>query len=133
MLAILTAVLPAITTVLERLFPDPAEREKARLEFMTVFASADLGQLEINKAEAQSPSLFVSGWRPFIGWVGAIALAWQYLIRPLAIMIFSMVEPTIATMLLNAPALDGMLWELIFGILGMGMLRSFDKIKGVAS
>ena len=68
--------------------------------------------------------MLVAGWRPAIGWVCAAALAFNYVIRPVAIAI----HPAIVL-----PALDDSLWQLMAGMLGLGGLRTFEKVKGVAS
>jgi hypothetical protein len=86
------------------------------------------GQLDVNRAEASSPSAFTSGWRPAIGWVCAAALACQYIARPLlqwAGIVTGHAWPAL-------PGIDGNLWELMLGMLGLGGLRTFEKTKGVA-
>lgn len=119
--------------LIDRLWPDPTQAAAAKLELLKLQQSGDLaqitGQLEINKAEAQNASVFVSGWRPFIGWVCGMALAYQYLIRPLALAIAAGLGHPIVEM----PGLDSSLWELMFGMLGLGGLRTMEKLNGVAS
>ena len=83
-----------------------------------------LAQTEINKVEAASPSVFVSGWRPAIGWVCAMAMGYQYLLRPFLVAY----HPALAF-----PGLDDNLWQLLAGMLGLGGLRTFEKVNGVAS
>jgi hypothetical protein len=128
----LAALLPVLTGVLgkaaERLIPDPEARAKWVSDTLGLFMQADLSQLEVNKAEAQNPNLFVSGWRPFIGWVCGAALLYTYLLVPLVVWIGFMVGKPVP----KPPTLDDSLWELMFGMLGMGALRSFDKFKGAA-
>jgi Holin of 3TMs, for gene-transfer release len=129
----LEAVLGLATSLIDRVFPDPAQKSAAQLELLKLQQSGELaqitGQLDINKAEATNVNLFVSGWRPAIGWVCALALAYQYLIRPLS--------GTVATIagysLPPLPGLDDNLWQLMMGMLGMGGLRTFEKVQGVAS
>ena len=87
------------------------------------------GQLEVNKAEAASSSMFVAGWRPAIGWVCAAALVFQYLVRPLVTAGFILAHHPLTVTL---PGLDDNLWQLLLGMLGMGTLRTFEKTKGVA-
>jgi hypothetical protein len=74
--------------VLDRVFPDPTERAKAQLELLKLEQSGDLAvmtaQTDINKVEASNTNLFVSGWRPFVGWVCGIALLYAAIIEPLA-------------------------------------------------
>ena len=119
--------------LIDRLWPDPTQAAAAKLELIKLQQSGELsqitGQLAINNVEAANPSVFVSGWRPFIGWVCGIALAYQYLARPLSVGICAAIGHPIPDM----PGLDNNLWELMFGLLGLGTLRTFEKTKGVAS
>lgn len=130
---IITLILGALGPVLERLIPDPNARNEFALKLMNALQAADLSQLKVNEAEAQNPNLFVSGWRPSIGWVCSAALAYQFLFLPLGVYVASFYSEEAVTRLMNAPKLDGSLWELMFGMLGLGAMRSFEKIKGVAA
>jgi Holin of 3TMs, for gene-transfer release len=132
MLAILGIIAPILEKVLTSVIPDPQARQKAILEIYSSLQQSDLAQIDVNKAEAASNSLFTSGWRPFIGWVCGGALFYQYMFIPLGGFVASFFGDKYVTVILNAPKLDGTLWELMFGMLGMGALRSFDKIRGVA-
>jgi len=131
----LAALIPAIGPILDKLvglIPDPNARAKAQAEFMrdllAQLSAADAAQVAVNKAEAETGSLFVGGWRPMIGWVCALSLAYQYLGRAIATAVFD----AMGWYLPYLPGLDEHLWELMFGLLGMGALRSFEKIKGAA-
>jgi hypothetical protein len=126
---------PAIGSIVQKvldLIPDPNSRAKAAEEYqraiLDMAARAESEQREINRAEAASPSVFVSGWRPAIGWVCALALGFQYLLRPL----FDWAAGVWLPQLPALPGLDGNLWELMFGMLGMGSLRTFEKTRGVS-
>jgi hypothetical protein len=129
----LSAALDIGGKLIDRLWPDPNQAAAAKLELLKLQQSGELaqitGQLEINKAEAQHSSVFVAGWRPFIGWVCGSALAYQYLIRPLV----AGLSVAIGHPLPEMPGLDANLWELMFGMLGFGTLRTVEKMKGVAS
>lgn len=131
--AIIAALLGAMGPVLDKLIPDPNARNAFSLQLLSALQAADLSQLKINEAEASNPNLFVSGWRPFIGWICGGALFYQYIFLPLGVYIASFISSGAVTNLLNAPKLDGNLWELMIGMLGMGALRSFEKLKGVAA
>tara|TARA_R110002110_G_scaffold84524_2_gene219531 strand:+ start:381 stop:782 length:402 start_codon:yes stop_codon:yes gene_type:complete len=86
------------------------------------------GQLEINKAEAQSRNIFVAGWRPFIGWTCGVAMAYNYVVHP--IMVFTLAQ---LDYLVVIPALDlSEMMPVLMGMLGLGGLRSFEKFKGVS-
>ena len=85
----ISAALDLGTTLINKLFPDPAQAADAKLKLLELQQSGELAvmtaQTDINKEEAKNASLFVSGWRPAIGWVCALALFYQYLLKPLAI------------------------------------------------
>jgi hypothetical protein len=87
------------------------------------------GQLEINKAEAQSRSIFVAGWRPFIGWTCGVALLAHFLIFPTADVITAyMGIPPV-----EYPAFDmDSLMTILLGMLGLGGMRTFEKYKKVS-
>lgn len=116
-----------ITTEKERMSADLAayEAETKRLGLQT----------EINVEEAKSASLFVSGWRPCVGWICASALAYQFLLFPLFQWGWSAAQAAnlVSLGLVPPPALDtGMLMTLVTGMLGIGGLRSFDKLNGTS-
>jgi len=124
----LDAILGIGGKLIEKLIPDPAAQDAARLELLKLQQSGELAamtaQTKINEAEASNPSVFVSGWRPAIGWVCALAMGYQYLARPLMVAFM----PALAF-----PGLDDNLWQLMMGMLGLGGLRTFEKTQGVAS
>lgn len=115
-------------TLIDRFFPDPEKRREAEFELIRMAADGELkqimAQLEINAREAAHPSIFVAGWRPAVGWVCVAAMAFQYLARPL--LIGFGVAPS------EMPGLDDNLWAILTGILGIGGLRSLEKIQNAA-
>ncbi len=121
----ITAGLDLANTVVNKIWPDKSEQERAQLAAAVALVQ---GQLDINKAEASNPSVFTSGWRPFIGWVCGAALVYQYLVRPLGEWGSALAGHPLPQM----PGLDDNLWQLLLGMLGLGGLRSFEKIKGVS-
>ena len=126
---ILDSVLNIGAKILDRVIPDKAEREKAQAELVKMQLNGELqqlaGQLDINKTEAQHQSVFVAGWRPFIGWVCGVALCYQFVLRP----VVTWAVPSLGYTVAEMPGLDDNLWELMFGMLGLGGLRSYEKIK----
>lgn len=128
-----TAALDIGSKLIDRLWPSKAEADAAKMKLFELQQSGELAQMtaqtNINLAEAQSGNPFAATWRPAIGWILALALAYQYLGRPLlifAVIQFGGTPPTLI-------GLDDNLWELLFGMLGMGGLRTYEKSKGVAS
>jgi len=122
----------AVGTIIDRVIPDKNAAEKAKQELQTELlrsaVQGELAQLEINKIEAANPSAFVSGWRPFIGWVCASAMAFQYIVAPMGVWTASFFMDNVPV----PPSLDDVLMELLFGMLGLGTMRTVEKIKGVA-
>lgn len=127
-----SALLDVGSKVIDRLWPDPAQAAAAKLELVKLQQSGELtviaGQLEINKIEASNPSIFVSGWRPFIGWVCGIACAWNWIGLKVALFVAAYFEHT---MNLAAADLSEMM-PVLMGMLGVGALRTIEKINGVA-
>lgn len=122
----LGAVSDLVSTAINRIWPDKSEAEKQQL---TAAVMVVQGQLEINKVEAANPSVFVSGWRPFIGWVCGTACAWNWVglsIVKTACIIFG--NP-----IALAPADLTEMLPVLLGMLGLGTLRTWEKIKGVAA
>ena len=129
MAPIIAALLPILGGVIDKVIPDKAAADKAKLEMQLKLLDAAnagaLAQLEVNKVEAAHQSVFVAGWRPAIGWVCAAALAYSYMLVPLVGFAFAVMGKPMP----KWPVLDGNLWELMFGMLGMGALRSYDKAQ----
>lgn len=117
--------------VIDRVWADPVQASAARLELIKIQQSGELaqivGQMDINKAEAASPHLFVAGWRPFIGWVCGSGFAVQFVIGPLGEW-----ASALAGHQVNFPQMDlGTMMPLLFGMLGLGAYRTAEKIQGV--
>lgn len=139
MSTLLTALLPSITSILGRVFPDPLAASEAQLRLLELAQRGELaqleadmklslGQLSINEAEARSGSLFIGGWRPAVGWVCVLGLAYQFLGFPILTWIGMNAVGWSAP-----PALDmGTLLTLLGGLLGLGGFRTAEKFKGVA-
>ena len=132
MLPILGALLPVIGTVLDRVIPDEAGKEKAKLEMQAAIMDAAnkgmLAQIDVNKTEAAHRSIFVAGWRPFVGWTCGAALCWHFVLQDLIVFAAAWAgQPAPAL-----PKLDtDTLLTVLLGMLGLGGLRSFEKVRGV--
>jgi len=131
----IAAILPLLGPLLEKLIdhiPDPLAREKAKAEaestLLGLLNAQQQGQVDINKLEAQSTQLFVAGWRPFIGWVCGAALLYTYVLSPFIAWGLLMWAP--AAPLPVVPTDN--LFELVLAMLGLGGLRTFEKLKGVS-
>lgn len=134
MIGFVDDIIGVVKTVIDRQVTDKNAAEKIKGEIEVGSFRADvqgmLAQLEINKIEAQSESLFKSGWRPYLGWVGGMALTLQCVVIPVVAYmcgLFGYVPPPP----LELPAV---IWEVLFGILGIGIgSRTYEKINKVAS
>ena len=125
----LSAALAIGGQLITRMWPDPAEQAKAQLALLELAQRGELAQVEVNKVEAASASLFVSGWRPAIGWVCGAGCAWNWIGLPMASFIMAAIGQTVQIY----PADLGEMMPLLLGMLGIGTLRTVEKIKGVAS
>ncbi len=109
---------------------DPAKEAEAMQKLLELEFTAQKAQTDINLAEAQNPNLFVSGWRPAVGWICVTALGVYYVIFPLAKWIAHMINPSF-----DLPSVKfetGELMALLSGLLGLGGLRTYEKVQGVA-
>ena len=132
-------------TAIERIWPDPIRRaEEVRkleelkqagdLAQLNAHVQLMLGQLEVNKVEAGHKSLFVAGWRPWIGWVGGMALAYQFVLYPLLMWVWVILKAkgVIPVDVSAPPVLDtGALFSIVTAMLGIGAMRSHDKKHSV--
>ena len=129
----LSALLDIGGKVIDRVWPDPAQAAAAKLELFKLQQSGELaqiaGQMEVNKAEAANPNVFVSGWRPFIGWVCGLGFGVQFVFGPLAEWGSALYGHPV-----KFPPMDtGTMMPLLLGMLGLGGLRTAEKIQGVAA
>jgi hypothetical protein len=122
----ITAGLSRVLDVVNKVWPDKTEQEKAQMAAAVALLQ---GQQEINKVEAASPNVFTSGWRPAIGWVCGLAMAYTYIGYPLLLWATAVWWPGIKPPVLVT---DGVLTELLCALLGMSGLRTFEKTRGVA-
>lgn len=132
--------------IFDRLIPDKAKAEQAKSEFAAVGQSQDfqlaMQQVILNMEEAKSPRLFVSGWRPAVGWIGVISLGLSYIPKALVLTAFWCYQSylTYAQPGMNLPPLPvfpdlgvGDVLALLAAILGVGTMRTVEKIKQVAA
>jgi len=127
-----TALIAPVTSLLDKFIEDKDQKNKLAHEIATMAEKqaheANMMQAETNKEEAQHRSVWVAGWRPFIGWVCGVALAWHFVLSPVVLFIaawFNVVLPTL-------PVFDmGSLMTVLMGMLGLGGLRTFEKTKGL--
>jgi len=107
---------------------DPNKKAEVELKLHQLEQAANMGQIGVNLEEAKNANIFVSGWRPFIGWVGGIALAYSFIIQP-SIIWYAEIHHIKD---LTAPSLQtGVLMNLVLAMLGFGGLRTFEKYKGI--
>jgi len=132
-------------TAIEKIWPDPTKRaaelrkleelrQNGDLAHLNAHVQLMVGQLEVNKAEAGHKSLFVAGWRPWIGWVGGMALAYQFVLYPLLMWVWVILRAkgVITADIDVPPVLDtGALFSIVTAMLGVGAMRSHDKKHNV--
>ncbi|NOZ43376.1 MAG: hypothetical protein GXP02_09510 [Alphaproteobacteria bacterium] len=116
----------AVGNVVDKLFTSDDERAQAAILMEKIRQKPQILQAEINRVEASHRSLFVAGWRPFIGWVCGLGFLWAFLLLPLFQWIVA-----IEGLDVTAPAIltDNMM-ELVMALLGLGTLRTAEKMTG---
>ena len=122
----LSEVADIVGGVIDRIWPNKTEQERAELQAAMLVVQ---GQLDVNKVEAASSSVFVAGWRPFIGWVCGSACAWNWIGLPVTKMGLALAGGPALN--LEPADLTEML-PVLMGMLGLAGYRTFEKTKGVA-
>jgi hypothetical protein len=121
-----------VTGLLDKFIEDKDQKAKLAHDIATMaekqMHEQAMGQLEINKMEAQHRSVFIAGWRPFLGWGLSFAMIWHFVLVPMITFGFAyagVVPP-------DLPAFDmESLMTVLLGMLGLGGLRTFEKSKGL--
>ena len=129
------AIAVAVSNVIDEIHTSDKERLDAEIELRKIDAGLLQGQMEVNKVEAASSSLFIGGWRPACGWIGAAAMGYQFLLYPLLVWAWSLMQArSWVPAELNAPPMldTDALWVVLTGMLGIAGARTVEKIKGVA-
>lgn len=132
----LTTILNIGSQIIDKIYPDKTEAEKQKTRLIEIATTNDLarlghevslllGQIEINKIEAASTKWWVAGWRPFIGWICGFSLFYSFVFQPLLLFIVLSYGKTMTLPPLEMSAL----MTILLGMLGLGMMRSYDKGK----
>lgn len=128
----LQALIGPVTGLLDKFIEDKDQKARLAHDIATMAEKQAheiaMSQIEVNKIEAQSSSLFKSGWRPFLGWVCAAAFAYHFIVQPLVI--FGIALGGFAP--IDLPEFDmGSLMTVLMGMLGLGGLRTYEKKSGL--
>jgi hypothetical protein len=130
----ISSIVDSVGKVIGDLHTSDKERMELELEAKRIDQAIDLGQMEVNKVEAANQNMFVAGWRPAIGWVGAGAMFYQFLAYPLLVWAWTWMqaEQIVPQDVKPPPMLDtDALWVILSGMLGIAGMRSFERVKGV--
>ena len=133
------ALIPLLGSLFDKLLPDPTAAAAAKLQLLQMAQTGELaqldadlklaqGQIAVNQVEAAAPSVFVSGWRPFIGWVCGMAFAYKFVLAPMAAFALAACGHPVVLPVLDFSEMS----TVLLGMLGIGGLRTIEKIKGVA-
>jgi hypothetical protein len=133
-MSLITSLIGPVSSLLDKVIPDADVKAKLAHEIATMSDThaqqALLAQLEINKAEAASGSLFKGGWRPFIGWTSGVAFAYHFVLQPILVFVLT----ASGVDLPELPEFDmSTLLTVLGGMLGIGGLRSYEKTKGLTT
>lgn len=135
----LALLIDPIARIVDKLIPDKEAAAKAKLELMKLEQQGQLSELQamvemtkaqsaVNQQEAAHKSIFVAGWRPWIGWMCGVGIFWMFVGEPIASYIIAITMSDV-----TLPETDfSYLFELVLAMLGMGGLRTYEKLKGVA-
>ena len=128
----LQALIGPVTGLLDKFIEDKDQKNAIAHEIATLAEKqaheSQMAQILTNREEAKSRSVFVAGWRPFIGWTCGVALAYHFIISPLILFAVTVAGIEIPAL----PAFDiGSLMTVLLGMLGLGGMRSFEKAKGL--
>ena len=121
----ITAGLDLARTAVNAIWPDKSDQERAQLAAAVALVQ---GQISVNQVEAASPSVFIAGWRPFIGWTCGAACAWNWIGLSIAGFALELAGRHLALHPLDLSEM----WPVLIGMLGIGALRTLEKVKGVA-
>lgn len=128
------AVADLVNGVVNRIWPDATEADKARLAValaeLNAVQAQNVAQTEVNRVEAANSSLFVSGARPAMLWMCVAIFFYSYIFYPTVGIVILLSD---ASVVLPKLAVDEPVWNLIFGLLGVSLVaaRSYEKVKGV--
>jgi hypothetical protein len=128
----LQALIGPVAGLLDKFIPDADEKAKLAHDIATMAEKhahdAAMAQVEVNKAEAQHRSVFVAGWRPFLGWCLSFAMAWHFVLAPMIMFVCTYAGVEIPEL----PTFDmDSLMTVLLGMLGLGGLRTVEKVKGI--
>lgn len=128
----LESLIGPVTGLLDKFVEDKDQKARLAHEIATMAEKQAhqlaLAQIEVNKAEAASGSIFKGGWRPFIGWTCGVAFAYHFVLQPLLVFVVAVSGVTVPAL----PEFDmASLMTVLGGLLGLGGLRTFEKYKGV--
>tara|TARA_R100000234_G_scaffold118019_1_gene97582 strand:+ start:354 stop:755 length:402 start_codon:yes stop_codon:yes gene_type:complete len=131
-MSLVSSLIGPVTGILDKVIEDKDQKAKLAHELATMADKLSheqqLAQIEVNKAEAASGSLFKGGWRPFIGWVCGVAFCYHFVVQPIIIFIVTLVGVNIP----NLPEFQmNTLLTVLGGMLGIGSLRTYEKQKGL--
>ena len=135
----LISLIPVFTQLLDKILPDKGAADAAKLELIRLAQQGELAQIdadvaiataqsETNKAEASSTRLFVAGWRPFVGWICGLAVGFKFIGGPALFMVAQAFGHSVELPVIETSEL----WPLLLGVLGLGGLRTVEKVKGAA-
>jgi len=119
------------STIVGKIWPDASQAQKDALTLelaqMQAQTAADAAQTSVNQAEAGNASVFVAGWRPFIGWVCGSAFAWTFVLGPMVSYAAKLAGITVALPVLDLSELT----PVLLGMLGLGAMRTVEKVNGI--
>ena len=128
-MSLLNSLIGPVTGILDKVIEDKDQKAKLAHELATMADKLSheqqLAQIEVNKVEANSNSLFVAGWRPFVGWTCGIALCYHFVLQPFLVFLLYSFGYQVALPVFDMTTLT----TILLGMLGLGGMRSLEKVK----
>ena len=126
-MSVIEKLIDPVSTILDKFVADKDLKQKLEHELKTELHRANMAQIELNKVEAGHRSIFVAGWRPFLGWCLSFAMAYHFILQPIAVFAIS-----VGGLSYDLPEFDmNSLMTVLLGMLGLGGMRTYEKSKGL--
>lgn len=132
----ITAILNIGNTIIDRVIPDKTAAAQAKAQLLMAEVNGEFSnahdQLTVDSSEAANQSIFVAGWRPFVGWGCGAAFLYAYIVQPMAQVIAVLSHNRFDPKLFPVLDMSDMM-PVLLGMLGLGAMRSFDKVQGTGN
>jgi hypothetical protein len=125
-----------VASIIDRILPDKAANDAAKANLLQMQLKGELdasvAQVQVDLEEAKSQSIFVAGWRPFVGWACGFAFAYAYIVQPFIQVLLVAFHSTFDATKLPTANLSEMM-PVLLGMLGLAAARTVEKVQGISA